>query len=61
MIQNIVLSGWTFELSVFGEFVAEISFIKITEDNNYGVWVSPLQIGYLISEHVLCLLFVGAG
>ncbi len=35
MIQNILLSGWAFnKLFAFGEFVAEISFVKVTEDNN---------------------------
>ncbi len=40
VIQNVLLSGGTFnKLSVFGEFICEISFVKVTKDNNKRVWV----------------------
>lgn len=35
VIQNVVLSGRAFnKLSVFEEFIGEISFVKFTKDNN---------------------------
>ncbi len=35
MIQNVLLSGRAFnKLSVFGKFMTEISFVKVTKDNN---------------------------
>ncbi len=56
VIQN-VLSGRTFnKLSVFEKFMAEITFLKVAEDNNYGVRVCPLHTQYLIGEHALYLL-----
>ncbi len=34
MIQNILLSGQAFnKLSVFGKFMPDMTFIKVTEDN----------------------------
>ena len=38
MIQRVLLSGRALnELAVFGEFMAEISSVKVTDDNNKGV------------------------
>ena len=35
VIQNILLSGRAFnKLSIFRKFVSEVSFVKVTKDNN---------------------------
>lgn len=35
VIQNILLSGRAFnKQSVFGKFIADITYVKVTEDNN---------------------------
>ena len=59
MIQRVLLSGWALnELAVFGKFMAEISSVKVTDDNNKGVLVSSLHVQYLVGQLTLCLLHV---
>jgi len=62
VVQSFPLSGWTlYKLSVFGEFLAEISPFKVTKDNNKGVRVCLLHTEYLVGQHALCVLHVGLG
>lgn len=59
VIQSVLLSGGTFNrLSEFGEFTCEISFVKVTKDNNKRVWVCALHAQYLFSKCTLCVLHV---
>ena len=60
VIQNFPLSGRAFnKLSVFREIVSEVTFVKVSRDNNQRVRVGPLHTQYLVGEHALCVLHVG--
>ena len=55
VVQSVPLSGRAInKLSVFGQFVAEVTFVKVTKDNNYGVRVGPLHTQYLLWPVVGC-------
>ena len=60
VIQNIFLSSRAFnKLFIFRKFMSEVSFVKVTKDNNYRVRVGPLHTQYLVGEHMLFVLHVG--
>jgi len=56
VIQSVLFSGWAFdELSVFREFVAEITFVKVAEYDNKGIRVCSLHTQNLVGERALGL------
>lgn len=62
VIQSVPLSGWTlYKLSVFREFLAEISPSKVTENNNKGVRVCLLDTEYMFGQRSLRVLHIGLG
>ena len=57
VIQSVPFSGWAFdELSVFGEFLGDIAFIKVAWYNNQGIRICMLHTQYLAGEHMLSLV-----
>ena len=60
VIQTVAFSGRAFnELSVFGEIMGEIAFVKVAWYNNQGIRICSLNTQYLVDEHTLCLLDAG--
>ena len=56
VIQSVPFSGWAFdELSVFGEFVADITLIKVSEYDNQGIQICSFHTQNLVGEHTLGL------
>ena len=60
VIQSVLFSARAFdELSVFREFVAEITFVKVAEYDNQGIRICSVHTQNLVSEHALGLFNVG--